>query len=368
MGAVGLEHVHCVFPGVIAGGLRICFADLSTPLPQKPGDRSRPTAACRSGGPAFRIIESRPRFIADARESDSLDSNYPGCNRRAAVFASFGDSAPASEMVSHTSHKSAHNPYFLYAVSNAGSLLALLAFPFVLEPIFAVRTQSIVWATVYAALVVLIIGCVILVNTRRAATNQDKIVVDNPAQIVGAAKRLEWTLLALVPSSLMLGVTTYIATDIVSVPLIWIIPLVLYLLTFILAFSRKQIIKPSIASTLLPVAIVCIGILKILNPPISIWVTFALHLLLFFLAAFVCQERLAQSRPAVSKLVEYFLWISIGGVLGGAFNALLAPLIFPTPLEYPIAIVLSCLMRPSTNEEKRAGKTFIIFFPCSSFS
>jgi len=268
---------------------------------------------------------------------------------------------------SHTSHKSAHNPYFLYAVSNAGSLLALLAFPFVLEPTFAVRTQSIIWATVYAALVVLIIGCAILVNTRRAATNQDKVVADNPAQIVGAAKRLEWTLLALVPSSLMLGVTTYIATDIASVPLIWIIPLVLYLSTFILAFSRKQLIKPSIASTLLPVAVVCIGIFKVLNPPISIWVTFALHLLLFFLAAFVCHQRLAQNRPDASKLVEYFLWIAIGGVLGGAFNALLAPLIFPTPLEYPIAIVLSCLMRPSTNEEKRSGKTFIIFFPLFIF-
>lgn len=263
---------------------------------------------------------------------------------------------------SHTSHKSAGDPYFLYAVSNAGSMLALLAFPFVLEPTFAVRMQSVIWAIGYGGLVVLIVGCALLLN-RRAATTQEEIVVENAVERVGAVKRLEWTLLALIPSSLMLGVTTYIATDIASVPLIWIIPLALYLSTFILAFGRKQIIKPSIASTLLPVALVCVGVLKVFNAPVSIWVTFALHLLLFFLAALVCHQRLAQQRPHTSKLVEYFLWIAVGGVLGGAFNALLAPLIFPTPLEYPMAIVLACVMRPSTDRERKSGKWFVVIFP-----
>ena len=264
---------------------------------------------------------------------------------------------------SHTSHRSARDPYFLYAVSNAGSMLALLAFPFVLEPVLSVRKQSVIWAIGYAALVVMIIVCAILLNRRRASTTQDEVVVDDVVETVGALKRLEWTLLALIPASLMLGVTTFIATDIASVPLIWIIPLVLYLSTFILAFGRKQIIKPSIASISLPVALLCLGLFRVLNPPFSVWVTFVLHLLLFFLASLVCHQRLAQSRPHISKLVEYYLWIAVGGVLGGIFNALLAPLIFPMPVEYPIAIVLACLMRPSTNEEKQSGKWFRIIFP-----
>ena len=268
---------------------------------------------------------------------------------------------------SHTSHRSARDPYFLYAVSNAGSLLALLAFPFVLEPALAVRRQSVIWATGYAALVVMIIACAILLNRRRAVTTQDEVVVGDAVETVGVARRIEWTLLALIPSSLMLGVTTFIATDIASVPLIWIIPLVLYLSTFILAFGKKQIIKPSIASISLPVALLCLGAFRVLNPPVSFWVTFALHLLVFFLAALVCHQRLAQSRPHISKLVEYYLWIAVGGVLGGIFNALLAPLIFPAPVEYPIAIVLVCLMRPSTNEEKQSGKWFRIIFPSFIF-
>lgn len=89
----------------------------------------------------------------------------------------------------------------------------------------------------------------------------------------------------------------------------------------------------------------------------------ALHLLVFFIAALVCHQRLAQTRPHVSKLPEYYMWIAVGGVLGGAFNALIAPLIFQLPVEYPVAIVLACLLRPPSSEEKGSGKSFIIFFP-----
>ena len=268
---------------------------------------------------------------------------------------------------SHTNHKSARDPYFLYAISNAGSMLALLAFPFVLEPEFAVRVQSVIWMAGYAGMVVLIIACAVILTRRRVTTTQSEYVVDEVIEPVSAAKRLEWTLLAFVPSSLMVGVTTYIATDIASVPLIWIIPLSLYLSTFILAFGKKQIIKPSLASILFPAALLLLGTFIILNPTISVWATIALHLLVFFLAALVCHQRLAQRRPHVSKLPEYYLWLAVGGVLGGAFNALLAPLVFPTPIEYPIAIVLACLMRPVTNQEKATGMWFRIIFPLFIF-
>ncbi|HET6975592.1 MAG TPA: fused MFS/spermidine synthase [Pyrinomonadaceae bacterium] len=267
---------------------------------------------------------------------------------------------------SHTSHKSAHDPYFLYAVSNAGSILALVAFPFVFEPAFTVRTQSVIWAAGYAVLVALIVACAVLLN-RRVTTTRAEVIADDEVKTVAAAKRLEWIVLAFVPSSLMLGVTTYIATDIASVPLIWIIPLALYLLTFVLAFGKRQIIKPSVASILFPSALLCLGAFIALNPPFSFWVAMALHLLVFFLAALVCHQRLAQSRPHVSKLPEYYLWIAVGGVLGGAFNALLAPLIFATPIEYPIVIVLACLLRPITSQEKTTAMWFRIVFPLLIF-
>ena len=268
---------------------------------------------------------------------------------------------------SHTSHKSSRDPYFLYAISNAGSMLALLAFPFLLEPKFAVRTQTVIWAVGYAALVVFIIACALLLNRAKATTAATAPPLDEVVEPVGMAKRLEWTLLAFVPSTLMLGVTTYIATDVASVPLIWIVPLALYLLTFIIAFGRLQIVKPWIVSLSLPFVLVTLGAFRIINPPVSVWVTILLQLVFFFIAALVCHQRLAQGRPPVGKLPEYYLWIAAGGVLGGAFNALLAPLIFPTTLEYPIAIVLACLMRPATDKERNSGKLVLVLFPICVF-
>lgn len=268
---------------------------------------------------------------------------------------------------SHSTHKAARDPYFLYAVSNAGSMLALLGFPFLLEPAFAIRIQSVFWAVGYVALVVLIITCAILLNGRRATTDQNEVVVEQPEIKVETSQRFEWTMFAFVPSSLMLGVTTYIATDVASVPLIWIIPLALYLLTFIIAFGNKQFIKLPITSILFPIALVVLGALIILSPPISVWVTITLHLLVFFLAALVSHQRLAQSRPHVSKLPEYFLWIAVGGVLGGIFNALLAPMIFSTPFEYPAAIILACLIRPVTAQEQKTKSLFRTTFPVLIF-
>lgn len=268
---------------------------------------------------------------------------------------------------SHSTHKAARDPYFLYAVSNAGSMLALLGFPFLLEPAFAIRTQSWIWAVGYAALVVLVISCAILLNGRRAVTSHATVIADEPVVTLKAAQRFEWVLFAFVPSSLMLGVTTFIATDVASVPLIWIIPLALYLLTFIIAFGNKQFIKLPLTSILFPSALLVLGAFVILTPPISVWVTISLHLLVFFLAALVSHQRLAQSRPHVSKLPEYFLWIAVGGVLGGIFNALLAPLLLSQPLEYPAAIILALLVRPVTAQEEKTKKWMRITFPTFIF-
>lgn len=263
---------------------------------------------------------------------------------------------------SHSTHRSAHDPYFLYAISNAGSMLSLLAFPFLLEPALTIRSQNKIWAGGYALLVLSIIGSAVALRGRTKASEV------GPSSrtfetVVTTKEKLNWLLLAFVPSSLMLGVTTYIATDVASVPLIWIIPLALYLLTFILAFSSKQILKLNVASYLLPITIVALGAMMILKPPVSAWFTISLHVALFFVAAFISHRRLALARPAVKHLTEYYLWIAVGGVLGGIFNAILAPLLFPTPLEFPIVIVLACFMRPESDRPTALNKWIPIAFP-----
>jgi len=260
---------------------------------------------------------------------------------------------------SRSEHKSAQDPYFLYAVSNAGSMLALLAFPFLLEPTLAIRTQNRIWAFGYLILVGSIICCITLLKTTDRPQTQS-VTAGHPVE---NRSRLFWILLAFIPSSLMLGVTTYIATDVASVPLVWIIPLALYLLTFILAFSKRQLLPVSINSRLLPLAIVCLGSLMIFKPAISAWLIIGLHLIVFFIAALLSHRRLALMRPHVRYLPEYYLWIATGGVLGGIFNALIAPKIFSTPIEYPVVIILACLIRSSGGQSSKRGKLWRSAFP-----
>ena len=245
---------------------------------------------------------------------------------------------------SHSSHASARDPYFLYAVSNAGSMFSLLAFPFLLEPRLDLKRQSLYWAAGYVGLAVLIGCCAVILKEKSSRKTETNELVEE--EKLTYRRRLRWIALAFIPSSLMLGVTTYISTDVASMPLIWIIPLSLYLLTFILAFANKQLIPLRLVALLVPAGVVCLGFVTILKPPVSAWLVIALHLVVFFLVGFVCHRQIALDRPSVNKLAEYYLCISIGGVLGGIINALLAPLLFSMPLEYPIVFIAACMMLP----------------------
>jgi len=268
---------------------------------------------------------------------------------------------------SHSPHKSASDPYFLYAVSNAGSMLALLAFPFLLEPIFAIKTQSRIWAVGYALLFALMICCALVLKDRGGSSSSIEMSDDKPVEPVTNRQRLSWIFLAFVPSSLMLGVTSFIAIDVASVPLIWIIPLALYLTTFILAFSKKTILSLPFASFLLPAAILYLGACQFLRLTVPTSVMIGIHLLVFWLIAFVCHRRLALSRPPVRSLAEFYLWIAVGGVLGGIFNGLIAPLVFTSSVEYPVAIVLGCLSRPEPKPAKEIKTWWKMTFPTLIF-
>jgi SAM-dependent methyltransferase len=178
-----------------------------------------------------------------------------------------------------------------------------------------------------------------------AAENPGTAALEGGADPVSLGRRVWWVLLAFAPSSLLLGVTTYLSTDIASVPLLWVIPLAIYLLTFVLVFARRPILPHRFMLWLQPFLVIPLALLFFLNIK-SPWPFFPLHLLAFFIIAMVCHGELMKDRPAAAHLTEFYLWMSVGGVLGGLFNALVAPATFNAVIEYPLMIVVACLLRP----------------------
>lgn len=245
---------------------------------------------------------------------------------------------------SRTDHADAGDPYFLYAASNAGSLLALLAYPLFVEPALALQQQSRFWSL---GLLVLAVGIAFCWAGYRAHPARAPAVAA-AAPCPSAAERLRWVAYAFVPSSLLLAVTAYITTDLAAAPLLWVVPLALYLATFIVAFARRPVLPHALMLRVLPLIVIPVVILAV--GVHSVWLLL-LHLACFFVIAMVCHGELARSRPDARNLTEFYLWISLGGVLGGLFDALLAPLLFPDIWEYPLMLVAACAIRPSGNNE-----------------
>jgi hypothetical protein len=236
--------------------------------------------------------------------------------------------------------------------------VALLGYLALLEPRLKVAQQSYFWGLGYGLLALLILACggILLWSFRGGAPGanppggvaapETPVLTDAP-ETLSAGRRLRWVLLAFAPSSLLLGVTTFISTDIAAVPLIWVIPLALYLLTFVLVFARKPPLSQELMVRWQPVAVLPLAVLFLWDLQAEGNLVIPLHLLAFFFMAMVCHGELARSRPSTAHLTEFYLWLSVGGVLGGLFNALVAPLVFNSVVEYPLAIVLACLLRPS---------------------
>ncbi len=275
-------------------------------------------------------------------------------------FASAGDRASDSA-------------YSLFAASNAGSFLALLGYPLLVEPTFRLRAQSVGWSVGYVVYALLMVACGTLV-WRRTGSNlarhpaSSSAAAPEAAPIAPAARlrrrrgtpaieeadlsddiwaaRLRWLGLAAVPSTLMMSVTTFISTDVASVPLLWVVPLALYLLTFVLAFAERQFIPRTLIGELFPIAVVLIVAL-VIAPPVYPMTLIMLHLAAFFVVALACHLELAASRPPTETLTEFYLWLSAGGAVGGLFNALIAPVLFVNPFEYPLAALSACLLLPN---------------------
>jgi hypothetical protein len=252
---------------------------------------------------------------------------------------------------SRTGHPAARDPYFLYASSNLGSLLALVAYPAIVEPTLTLGDQGRFWTVGYAALVVLTCGCAIAVwrdpAVRRTASSAPDAAATMTAKVaIGAWRRARWILLSFIPSSLMLSVTSYLTTDIASVPLLWTVPLGLYLLTFVLAFGSRGERMRALALRAWPLVIVPLALLMVAQIRSPLLIVMLLHLVGFAIAALQCHGELAHDRPDPGHLTEFYFWISLGGLIGGLFNTLAAPLLFKGIVEYPLVLVLVCLVRP----------------------
>jgi hypothetical protein len=241
--------------------------------------------------------------------------------------------------------RSASDPYFLYSASNLGSLLALVAYPLVLEPAVGTITQTWIWTVGYTGLAALTAACALMVIVRSRTSTTQSVVDAAAVAPLAARERLTWILLAFIPSSLMLGVTTHMSTDVAAVPLLWVVPLALYLATFVLAFARREVIPHQWLLWMMPLAIVASTATVLGN--LHSWWLIPLHLATFFTVAMVCHRELSQRRPGVAHLTEFYIWMSVGGVLGGAFNSLVAPLIFSKVLEYPLVLALAAVVRPA---------------------
>ena len=253
----------------------------------------------------------------------------------------------------------AQDPYFLYAVSNSGSLLALLSYPLIVEPELSLDSQTVLWSFGFGLLGLGIAFCAVL--TWSLARSSAPIIAGKARTPVSARDRLMWTVLAFIPSSLLLGVTAHIAADITSAPVLWVAPLILYLLTFIFAFARRPPLPHAIMARVLPIMLILVVVTIGLGMPVSLQL--ALHLGCFFVIGMVCHGELARQRPPTTQLTEFYFFLSVGGILGGVFNALLAPLIFQSVWEYPLALVAACLVKPSTPEDAQRNVLWDIALP-----
>jgi spermidine synthase len=245
---------------------------------------------------------------------------------------------------SRTDHPMAANPYFLYAASNVGSFLALISYPLAIEPLSRLTDQSRAWSVGFGFLILLIAACgVVFVRAARARPPADQAEKAVPPS---ARRALAWVALAAVPAGLLVAVTAHISTDIGAVPLLWVVPLALYLATFVIVFQARPIIPHHLVVLAQPFFIVALVATLVLQAAHHILVQIAINLVAFFVIALTCHGELAKRRPPAEHLTAFYLWMSLGGMIGGLCAALLAPLLFNWIAEYPLLIVLAALCRP----------------------
>jgi hypothetical protein len=251
-----------------------------------------------------------------------------------------------------TGHPAGPDPYFLYASSNIGSFLALLSYPLLIEPIFTLRTQNLIWTGGYGVLILLIAGCGVLLLRSPALAFADAQTEATTSPAPSWLLRARWIFLAAVPSGLLIAVTAHISTDVAAAPLLWVLPLSLYLLTWVLVFQSRPLLPHKWMLMLQPIAIAGVVLLLAVGGEQNLLLTLGGHQLCFFVIAMACHGELARTRPAAKYLTGFYVSLSFGGMIGGLFAGLIAPFIFSWIAEYPILLALAAICRPAVGGER----------------
>ncbi len=252
---------------------------------------------------------------------------------------------------SRTGSDHADDPYFLYGASNLGSLIALLSYPFLIEPMIGLRSQAQLWGACFVALATLVTVCAGFVIQARpgdragAARETAPAAVSAPDRSTTWADRLNWLLLSLCPSALLVAFTTYLTTDVASAPLFWVVPLALYLATFIVTFRNQELVSQRVLSLIL-VAATAFLMPLFCGVSVGLLLTLALSFTPFLVGALVCHRELYLSRPAAAHLTEFYLCMSVGGAIGGILSAIVAPQVFTTVAEFPVLCVMCVFLAP----------------------
>lgn len=236
----------------------------------------------------------------------------------------------------------ARRAWTLYAASNLGSLAALLAYPVVIEPALALHDQTWVWTAGYVLFAVLLAGVGLRLNDRQSV---EQGTTEDSGPAPSWLDRARWIALAAIPASLLVGVTSFVSADVASAPFLWVIPLALYLLSFVIAFQDRTTVSREAA--LAVQAATLAGACALIHVRVGVFLLGAvLHFAAFFLTALVCAQALTAHRPRPRHLTDFYLCMAVGGVIGGGFNAFVAPLAFSTVAEYPAVLAISALVRP----------------------
>lgn len=239
----------------------------------------------------------------------------------------------------------AGDPYYLYAASNLGSFAGLISYPALVEPSLPLAAQSWAWTAGYAVLALLVAASA-ATRWHAGAAKMDAdgaIASDEPRPTW--RRQLHWLLIAAVPSGLMLSTTTHLTTDIVAMPLLWVLPLGLYLLSFVIAFSTWTRLT-QIVTLLAPVVLLAVGGLGLMSSGGGSMIVALASLAMLFVVATALHGYLYHLRPAPQHLTLFYLVMSAGGVLGGLFAALFAPLLFDWVYEHPLLILAAAVLLP----------------------
>ena len=244
-------------------------------------------------------------------------------------------------------------PYWLFALSNGGSMLALLSFPLLLEPLFGVRVLAVGWSALFVVFAVLC-GCVAWASRTGAQPHEPPVAIAHDSPSV--AQMASWVLFAACGSAMLVSISAHLSTNVAPIPLLWVVPLVLYLLTFILCFSTRRFYNRAAFFPWLAAAIGCVAYLYTHSTSnLHIQYVIPSYLLSLFAICMACHGELVSRRPAPRYLTRFYLLISLGGALGGAFVALLAPLVFETYLELPLVLIVTAALGVAAQWRRRGS-------------